>query len=263
MISKESMKELTDRKELSCPICYARLNESNYVKVPPQIESKVPSLYEKPYTSDFNENKIRDPLRDRNNDEKKSSDNNRYIIYMRGVVGAGKTTLSDFIQNKYSKLGFKVYNLGTDKFCQKGMHMRAAIEAVRRELKNAVNVREKCIVIIDTCGENKTNTPFEVDFSNWTSVEVFPNLNRNNLMGYLAWSLTNVLSRGSNGNFYLCPSAKPGQEGINLCKDVHRKKAQALNLYDRNFATFNDSDRLALAAQYARGLSPVDFDLPL
>jgi hypothetical protein len=71
------------------------------------------------------------------------------------------------------------------------------------------------------------------------------------------------LSRGSNGNFYLCPSAKPGQEGINLCKDVHRKKAQALNLYDRNFATLNDSDRLALAAQYARGLSPVDFDLPL
>ena len=142
------------------------------------------------------------------------------------------------------------------------MQMRGAIGSVKNELRRALSVPGKCIVIIDTCGEFKSNTPFDVDFSSWRSMEVYPNLDRNNLMGYLAWSLTNVLNRGASGNFYLCPNSKPGQEGINLCKDVHRKKATSLGLFDRNFNSMSDSDRIALAAQYAQTVKPAEFELP-
>ena len=248
MLSQDGMQELKSRGNYSCPVCYARLNESYYVRVPPQIESKVPTLYS-----------IR-------RSGVKSSDNNRYLIFMRGTVGAGKTTLSNFIQEKYTKLGFTVFNEGTDKYCKSGIQTRQAIGLVKRELSKAVLIPSRCIVIIDTCGEIKSSAPFDINFDGWTTLEIYPNLDRNNLMGYLAWSLTNVLSRGPSGRsteFYLCPSAKPGQEGINLCKDVHRKKAIALNLYDRNFSNLSDSDRLALAAQYAKTMKPVEFELPM
>jgi hypothetical protein len=281
MLSQDGMQELKSRGNYTCPVCYARLNESYYVRVPPQIESKVPTLYvirrsdirrsdirrSDIRRSDIRRSDIRQSDSDVKDDNKNQlHDTNRYLIFMRGTVGAGKTTLSNFIQEKYTKLGFKVFNEGTDKYCKNGTQTRQAIGLVKRELSKAVLVPSKCIVIIDTCGEIKSNAPFDINFDGWTTLEIYPNLDRGNLMGYLAWSLTNVLSRGPSGRsteFYLCPSAKPGQEGINLCKDVHRKKAIALNLYDRNFSNLSDSDRLALAAKYASTVKPVEFELPM
>jgi hypothetical protein len=185
---------------------------------------------------------------------------------MRGTVGAGKTTLANFIKTKYKTLGYKVYNEGTDKYCKTGMHTGKAINLVKQVLANASKIASKCIVIIDTCGEFKSDKPFDVDFSGWKTIELYPNLDRTNLMGYLAWSLTNVLNRGpcaSNTDFYLSSWAKPGKAGIDLCKDVHQKKAKALGIYDDHFNNIADTDRQVLAAQYAATIKPLDFDLSL
>lgn len=252
MLSKSAMQDVVHHNKLTCPVCYSRLSVHDFGEVGPRIESKIPDCYNQPYTG----------TKKKSGNINWRSPNDHWIIYMRGTVGAGKTTLSDFIQKKYTELGYKVFNVGTDKYCAKGMQMKSAIGSVKNELRRALGVPGKCIVIIDTCGEFKSKTPFDVDFSSWRSVEVYPNLDRNNLMGYLAWSLTNVLNRGASGNFYLCPSSKPGQEGINLCKDVHRKKATSLGLLDRNFNSMSDSDRIYLAAQYAKTVKPVEFELP-
>ena len=137
--------------------------------------------------------------------------------------------------------------------------MKSAIGRVKQQLQKAANTPGKCITIIDTCGEFKNPNPFEVNFTDWKISEIYPNLDRSNLMGYLAWTLRNVLSRGPSGHdteFYLNPTA-----GIQLCRDVHRKKAIALGLYDYKFDKLSDSDRMALAEQYGKNVKPVEFEL--
>lgn len=51
-------------------------------------------------------------------------------------------------------------------------------------------------------------------------------------------------------------------DGIQLCKDVHKKKASVLGLYDHAFSKLSDSDRIILAGEYAKKLKPCEFELP-
>lgn len=261
MVSNEGMEQLNERRDFTCPVCYAKLSCFDYVRLPPQIESKVPAVYSNNVRSNARYPSAADQknLADAVARLSVNDGHDRHLIFMRGVVGAGKTTLSNYIQQKYDALGYKVFNEGTDKYCKSGVPMKSAIGRVKQQLQKAANTSGKCITIVDTCGEFKDPNPFGVNFNGWKISEVYPNLDRNNLMGYLAWTLTNVLSRGpsdQNTEFYLNPTA-----GIQICRDVHRKKAIALGLYDRNFEKLSDSDRMTLASQYAQTIKPVEFEL--
>ncbi len=255
MVSQEGMQT----NPFTCPVCYAKLSANSFEKVPPRIESKLPEIYS---IEHFQAEQVQAEQVQIEQDDKKYQNINqesKYLILMRGTVGSGKTTLSNYIQQKYSALGYQVFNEGTDKYCRTGIATKQAIGRVRQQLQKAARTSGKCIVIIDTCGEVKSADPFGVSFPGWKVVEVYPNLDRQNQMGYLAWSLTNVLNRGApshNTDFYLSPSA-----GINICREVHKKKAIALGLYDNNFSKLSDSDRLALAAQYAKTIKPTYFEL--
>lgn len=252
MVSESGLNDLYERKEIACPVCYARLTKDDYNHVGPQIESKMPEFYSI------------------NALESKQVQNNGpvqdcYVIIMKGTVGAGKSTLSDFIECKYTSLGYKVFNEGTDKYCRLGMTPQKASVKVIKELKLASNRTSKCIAIIDTCGESRNSEPFGVHFPGWKVIEHYPNYDESNKMGYLAWSLTNVLSRAkpdASSLYYLSPYSKSFMaDGIQLCKDVHKKKAVSLGIYDNNFNKISDSDRIILSNEYEKKLKPCEFDV--
>ena len=254
MISKSAMTELKS-KGLSCPVCYAQLSINNYDEAPVYLETKLPSLYTT--ESKTAESKVAEIEGDEGN----------YLIIMRGVVGAGKSTFSEYIKNKYTALGYKVVCEGTDKYCSKGIAANKAVKFVQRELFKVNNTKSRTIVIIDTCGEKYNSQPFGVDFSKWKTIEFWPNWSdSSSKMGYLAWTLTNVLNRDvvtNDSPYYLTPHAKANRnEGIQLCKDVHKKKAMSLGLYDHAFAKLSDADRIALATEYAKTIKPCEFTLP-
>jgi hypothetical protein len=70
------------------------------------------------------------------------------------------------------------------------MHIRDAVNAVQRDLEAAQESKnDDIVVVIDTCGEqsNRGNPRFfNVDFTGWTYIEVWANLNRADLPGYFA-----------------------------------------------------------------------------
>jgi hypothetical protein len=256
MLSEVGMQSLIESGNMICPVCYSHLDIDSYEKVPPQIVTVLPDIY-----TNRSNNIIAPKKTTRVSGEVKDC----YLIIMRGTVGAGKSTLAEFIEKKYTGLGFKVYNEGTDKYCVKGISPRKAITYVQRVLNNAATSCSKTIVIVDTCGDNRNPRPFGANFDGWKTIELWPNYDKDNKLGYLSWSLTNVLNRkkfGANSNYYLSPYSEAVlADGIKLCIHVHYKKAQALGLYDNTFSKLSDTDRLALANKYAETIKPCEFDI--
>lgn len=255
MISDNGMKGLIDHGQMTCPICYSHLTESDYIRAPIYVASKLPDLYSN--SQEYEEKK--------DNIKQNQLIYNCFLIIMHGTVGAGKSTLSNYIQRKYTAKGYNVYNEGTDKYCRTGIASTKAVQYVRRELYKASHNNNKTIAIIDTCGDNRNPRPFGLDFTGWKVIDVWPNYIESNKLGYLAWSLTNVLARDrptNNSTFYLSPYSKSVMdEGIQLCKDVHKKKAVSLGIWDHSFSKLSDLDRIALALEYAKTIKAVDFDL--
>jgi hypothetical protein len=92
---------------------------------------------------------------------------------------------------------------------------------------------------------------------------VFPNLDRNNLAGYFAWSLRNVLRRGAANagtDYYLSPVGA----GVVVCIDVHKKKAKSLfnqrEFQAWQFAGASLANLDGLSNAYEAGLKP--FEMP-
>lgn len=250
MLSNYGMKELQDRNKLACPVCYKNLTIDDFDTAPPYIKTEIPAIY-----GGRSENmKV---TQNTGSDAKEC-----YLVIMRGTVGCGKSTLAAYIQTKYLAQGYSVYVEGTDKYCNTGMSVSKAIRVIQRNLTLQSNNKSRTIVVIDTCGDNKNPKPFGVDFSGYKKIEIWPNLDENNKIGYLSWSLTNVLNRKqvlANSLYYLSPYSKPQlDEGIQLCKDVHRKKAVSLGLYDHSFTKLTESERAALAEEYVKTLRPMD-----
>jgi hypothetical protein len=255
MLSKQGMADVISHNNMICPVCYAHLNDKSYEFIGPAVESKIPLIF-------LEDEKVHDDTNAYINDVQPVD---CYLIMLRGTVGSGKSTMSEFIRLKYTNLGYKVYVEGTDKYCKSGIAADKAVKYVQRELNTAVRNKNKTIIIIDTCGESRSPTPFNVSFNGWKTINLTPNLSHDNILGYLAWSLTNVLSRGRSDtttSFHLSPYSKPSmEEGIQLCKDVHKKKAVALGLYDHAFSKLSDANRISLANDYAKTLKECDFSL--
>lgn len=157
---------------------------------------------------------------------------------MKGTVGSGKSTFTSKLKELCDEKGIVCIIEGTDKYCKTGMSVRVAIPLVTKALlsTNDVPSDKQVIICIDTCGEQsnaKTTKFFDVDFSGWNRKDVYVNLNRNKLDGYLAWSLRNVLRRGavtSESNYWLNPVGA----SVQVCIDVHTKKSKSLQLITKH-----------------------------
>ncbi len=281
LLSEEGKQGLLRSNACVCPICYTPLNINSFEAVGPKINFDLPISY-RAYESRFAESAVTGYLpSDRKNNVNNLRENGNIVssneairnangnvgklVILKGVVGAGKSTYAQKIKEGVLARGGACYVEGTDKYCNNGHHPRTTAAMVTNALlKIKEEKNDDIVVVIDTCGEQtgaKNYKVFGINFSGWTKVEIWPNLNRNNMRGYFAWSLRNVLLRKrptANSTYYLNAESAGNQ----ACIDVHRKKTNALfprNKNDWQFSGATVYNLEKLAEDYAKLLP--DFQL--
>lgn len=202
-------------------------------------------------------------VQNRDNVLKNANGKTGKLVIMKGVVGSGKSTLSQRINQQVTSRGGMCIVTGTDKYCLQGMNIRDAVFAVNRELENIRYINnDDLVVVIDTCGErykNERSYVFNINFNGWTHYVLWPNLDRTDLQGYFAWSLRNVLSRtrpNQSDNYYLWPF------DVEKCKKIHKVKCGSL--FSRNVRLWNfyDTHTMNVAAnRYSLKLNNLDIDI--
>lgn len=219
-----------------CPICYIRLSATNFEKVGPKPDDiDMSHVFSEDAQNIFAESYV-DPYSHAAPQQTnpitvtKPQTNNIVVVLMNGTVGAGKSHFSKLLKEHIEKNDGLCIVEGTDKYCRDGMQTRDAIRKVTTNIVDFSNVatEKKKYIIIDTCGENNKGTRiFDVDMSRWKIVRVFPNYMKDHLDEYLCWSLRNVMQRqlpDVTNTHYL----NPVSAGVNVCVQVHMKKAMAL-----------------------------------
>lgn len=260
VLSEDGYKQLLQNKQTCvCPICYTDLDEKHFQKVekkpaslaelnifPPETKNlfgkDTPIHVSKIFTGTSINNvsnvinvtnatnatnvSTRNSVIPNNKINKKGT-----LIIMKGTVGAGKSTYSQKLRKEIEKIGGRCFVEGTDKYCKQGIPIGQAVIKVREELLNINTLPDDnklLVVVIDTCGEkNNGSSVFDIDFTGWNKINVWPNLNRSDLHGYLVWSLRNVLQRNIP-EYTDIHWLNPIEAGVTQCINVHRKKAQAL-----------------------------------
>lgn len=275
-----------------CPVCYAPLSVDSFAAVGPKIAFDLPAGYDV-FRSRFTEPQVggysssggqsgsggrRGGGRGSGSqsDQKSSGVGSAPVpggirnangkpgklVIMKGVVGAGKSHTSALIKQTVEARGGVCLVEGTDKYAKTGIPMASAVNMVQNALKTIPTINnDDLVVVIDTCGENshaRNMTAFNVDFTGWTRTDLFPNLDRGNFTGYFAWSLRNVLRRvqpGPNDSHWLNPVGA----SVQVCIDVHKKKAKALfggEMRNWQFAGATVANLDALASAYEAKLKP-------
>ncbi len=251
VLSEEGYNELLSSKPI-CPICYANVNAETFSKVNPKpliseelnvFGEGTPDVFNKNYkvsnTTNFgvaNQNNKPTVVNHNNANNNVAMGNlrlkkNGLLIIMKGTVGAGKSTFSDKLRESYESQGKHFFTAGTDTHCKNGDSMQEAMAKIKENLMTINNIddNDHVIVCVDTCGEhttNKTTEIFGVNFAGWKKINVWPNYIREELKGYLSWSLRNVLNREAttaDSTFWL----NPVNAGLSTCVSVHNKKAKA------------------------------------
>lgn len=152
------------------------------------------------------------------------------LVNMKGAVGAGKSTLAALLKTTLEEKGYHVFMYSSDHFALQGNSIGAAVgmvkSAMRRDLWSCAPNR--VVVIIDTCGDKGGfRNIFGVDFTLWNRLDYWANLDRSNTKGYMAWTLRNVLQRGTpsvRDHFYLTPESA----GVGTCISVHQRKCRGV-----------------------------------
>lgn len=293
LVSREGKQQMLNGNVCACPVCYKELVDDDFIWVGPKVAFDLPASYAvvaprfaeaAPVAAGGNPRNFQPRNEPRNapraNQNAKQTNPKKFggirnangqtgtLVIMKGVVGSGKSHASAIIKATVEARGGTCFVEGTDQYCKTGMNSQNAIVQVNRQLlKVQEEKNDDLVVIIDTCGErgNRGNpVVFDVDFTGWKYVEVFPNLDRNNMSGYFAWSLRNVLRRGAvnaDTDYYLSPTGA----GVAVCIDVHKKKAKALfnqrEFQAWQFAGASLANLDGLANAYAAGLKP--FEMPV
>jgi hypothetical protein len=165
-------------------------------------------------------------------DEKESSVQNpigKYIIFMQGITGAGKSTTSEMLTDILKGKGYQVLVVSADKLSKQGMKGQALSQAVFRDIQKFDQLKTKRVIIVDICNENGIKPQcFGYDVSQYRPITIVPNFNpTDNFNDYECWCLRNVLNRKMHNaatNYWLNPEAA----GINTCLKVHNMKADGI-----------------------------------
>jgi len=214
-----------------CPNCYKPLTGESFERIGKKVEFVLPKEYG--VVQDEGKGDDRkgedDAIPQLLSELKIGGDDTKgTLVILKGTVGSGKSTFADRAKKVVEARGGYCVVEGPDRYCQ-SMSPQSACQKVTQQLNVALRYPAKDkVVIVDCCGERSNGlNVFNVNFVNWKRVEVWPNLNRDDLEGYAAWSLRNVLLRKKpkkNDNHNLNPESA----GEKTCIDVHRKKFEAL-----------------------------------
>ena len=240
VLSKEGYNQLVDNPHTAfCPICYTQLSSDNFEWVDKKEQMEELNIFtdsfEDIYFKQGNipKNKsVTKPVQKSSGSYNNSQLNKKgFLIIMKGVVGAGKSTASKTIKEKVEELGGYCVVEGVDKYSKNGMNFNQAQSEIKKGILSVNDTdAELVVVVIDTCGERDRKnemTCFGVNFNGWTKVNFWPNYIQQNKDGYLAWSLRNVLQRtavSSESDYYLNPVGA----GVGTCIQVHQKKERSL-----------------------------------
>jgi hypothetical protein len=257
-----------------CPVCYANINAIHLEKIGAKLEVHEVKIFDENFINPFGANKINQEIKVKIRDH--NIKQNKFLVLQKGTVGAGKTTFSENLQQQIVKLGGKCVIISTDNYCKDNVtNMKVAVNNVMRDLQRVEEFKEEfLVVIVDTCNEKvEINKMFGHNFSHFEVITCWPNLT-DNFVGYLSWSLTNVLLRkmsDKNSNFWLNPKGA----GVDTCITVHNKKSSShfsndkaknkiLNSFYKEILGKGFTEELALeklrgeAETYAKSLKTVD-----
>ena len=170
--------------------------------------------------------------------------NNCHLFILRGTYGSGKSHYAKIIKNTFFGK-YRIVCENVDKYLTKNISLLKASEYMRRGLLKAAQYRNNTIVIMETYINSKY--PFGIKFDGWNRIECWPNYDDNNKIGYLAWSLCNVLNRI--------------ESGADFCRTLHKKRAVNLGIYDHAFGKLDESEIKRLSDKYEETLSIPRFTL--
>jgi hypothetical protein len=245
VVSKHGHQMLVDRGQILCPVCYQDITVQQFRPIGPKsnddatifpdgTKSPFGRTHSEPEPSQTQPSQPQpsqtQPSQPQPSQTQPSRSNQRkYLVILKGTVGAGKSTFADRLKTVIEQNGGMCLVEGTDRYCVAGHSIQSACQQVTAHLSAFKGADHPFkVVIIDTCGDRDTGSKaFNVDFRDWKLVRVYPNYTKDKMRGYLAWSLRNVLRRESvttDSKYYL----NPVSAGLKVCMDVHRKKATSL-----------------------------------
>lgn len=204
-----------------CPFCRSPLNLDDFKQI--EVRNNLKDL-ETFYDTPFSKVVIKKQVI--------QSANQGKIIMFKGTVGSGKTSSrNEFV----SQLQEKYPSVYVEVFCPDDISKTGArngVQIIQAKLQEFIQRPGMKIGIIDTCGEqfnerDPNKLCFNISLSDF-DIKIFrPNLNEDDLEGYLAFSLYNVLTRtihSESTDFYL----NHHSAGVNTCIKVHANKAHSL-----------------------------------
>jgi len=161
------------------------------------------------------------------------------IIMLKGTTGSGKSIWTkEFLkQVKSLKYFISGQSFSVDDIMKNTPHetrpdFKRGIDTVKRNLNSFVQKEGPLFGIIDTCGERYNEKDpqkvcFDISLRNFNVIVCHPNFDTNDMVGYLSFSLYNVLKRdlySSTTEHYL----NPVSAGYETCLRVFNDKSRAL-----------------------------------
>lgn len=244
VLSNEGYHALTTGSFSACPVCYQPLTAADFTRTGPRVADAGGSSLDLSDTADIFRTQSYGTAStgavaaaaaststttiDRSASRSRSG--NGTLIFMRGTVGSGKTTLSKKIKEMVEARGGICLVEGVDQYSKSGLSFPEAQRTITAHIIEFMNQgNPDKVLVIDTCGENTDKrSVFGCDLHRWKHVSITPNYKKNvNMDEYLAWTLKNVLQRHSTKadqslDYYL----NPRDAGVSTCIDVHLKKAR-------------------------------------
>lgn len=246
------------RTGMKCPICRNNLSDDQFYKVGKLefgdygLTYTTPGVYKAGYN---NGNKAYVYVPNVNIKAKVKvkvkvkAKTNKFLIFLRGPTGAGKTTTGKLIKKIVESNGGECHIVGTDQYCRAGIKHYEAVSLAHAGLNtfalSTINKPGLSVIVVDTCNDGGCSKKdvFKVDLSQWNHFSFFPNIYQQGITAqekrnYYCWSLTNVLKRGksnANTDHYL----NPLDAGVGTCIQVTRKKFKGI--YGRKSLDLDDN----------------------
>ena len=161
-----------------------------------------------------------------------SAGTNKYIIFMHGVTGCGKSTDSQQMKELINNNGGTALIVSSDKYGKRNIKGKQQVNAINKEIRDFDNSRTDKfkVVIMDLCNESGSDkNAFKFDFNSYESFDFFPQLNKDMIDDYEAWCLKNLISRQKDTpetSYWLNPIGAP----LSTCIKVHNMKNEKFRM---------------------------------
>jgi ABC-type oligopeptide transport system ATPase subunit len=155
--------------------------------------------------------------------------NNKILINMIGITGAGKSTVSKKIYDFVTENCGSCLIVSADKWSKKGIKRKQLQTSINKEIRDfdkSDSVYK--VLVVDICNENgPTPNCFGFDTRTYSTFNFYPNFDKIRFDDYQSWCLRNVLSRPMHTESSLY-WLNPESVGVGTCIKVHNIKTTGL-----------------------------------